>query len=95
VAPLRHLKVLGEAGYDRVTKSNGSRPQFLAKITGAVAIAADRGFWSRPELRAFATYARWNEEARIAGVDSGNIYRDVYTDFLSGWTFGLQAETWW
>jgi len=78
-----------------VTKNNGAPVQFLYKVTGAAAIAADRGFWARPEVRAFATYAQWNEAARTAGVDSGNIYRDVYTNFLSGWVFGLQTETWW
>jgi maltoporin len=94
-AVLKHLKLLGEAGYDQITKSNGAKLQYLYKATGAVALTTDPGFWSRPELRLFATYARWNDPARIAGVDSGNIYRDIYTDFLSGWIFGLQAETWW
>jgi maltoporin len=94
VAPLRHFKVLGEAGYDRVKKSLGAPPQFLAKLTGAVAITADRGFMTRPELRLFFTYALWNDAARIAGVDSGDIYRQFYSDVLNGMTAGLQAETW-
>jgi maltoporin len=68
----KHLKVLGEAGYDRITKSNGSPMQFLAKATGAIAITADRRFYSRPELRLFYTFARWNEAARTVGVDSGS-----------------------
>jgi maltoporin len=91
----RHAKVLGEAGGDYVKKENGSDAQYLAKVTGAVAISADRGFWSRPELRLFYTWAVWNEAARTVGVDSGRIYTDVYTDVLSGSIFGLQAETWW
>ena len=60
--------------YDHVKKNNGSEPQYLAKFTGAVAITADRGFLSRPELRLFYTWAVWNEAARTAGVDSGRIY---------------------
>jgi maltoporin len=95
IALAKHLKVLGEAGYDRVAKSNGSEPQFLAKVTGAVAITADRKFYARPELRLFYTWATWNEAARTAGVDSGRIYTDVYPQFLSGSIFGVQAETWW
>jgi maltoporin len=91
----RHAKLLGEAGYDYIKKNNGSDPQYLAKLTGAVAITADRGFLSRPELRLFYTWAVWNEAARTAGVDSGRIYTDVYTDVLSGSIFGLQGETWW
>jgi maltoporin len=94
-AVIKHLKLLGEAGYDRITKSNGAPLQYLAKGTFAVAIGADRGFWARPELRAFATVAKWNDAARTAGVDSGNIYRDVYTDVSYGAIFGLQAEAWW
>src|SRR5499427_8156660 len=102
VAVARHVKVLGEAGYDQVTKSNGAPRQYLTKLTGAVAITADRGFWTRPEIRLFATFAAWNQAAAIAGVDSGRIYTDVYTDpmtgnplYLNGAIFGIQAETWW
>jgi len=95
VAVLKHLKLLGEAGYDRITKSNGAPMQYLGKLTGAVALTTDRGFWARPELRLFATFAKWNEPARTAGVDSGNIYKDLYPTALNGWIFGMQAETWW
>jgi len=102
VAVARHVKVLGEAGYDQVTKSNGAPRQYLTKLTGAVAITADKGFWTRPEIRLFATFAAWNQAAAIAGVDSGRIYTDVYTDpmtgnplYLNGAIFGIQAETWW
>ena len=51
--------------------------------------------FSHPELRLFATAAKWNQYARTSGVDSGNIYRDVYNDVLYGLIFGAQAETWW
>jgi len=44
-------------------------------------------------LRLFYTWAAWNETARDATVDSGQLY--TTTDLLSGATFGLQAETWW
>ena len=87
-----HFKVLGEAGFDRVTKSIGSDPQMLGKFTIAPAIAGGRGLLNRPELRLFYTYAIWNEAARGANVDSGQIY--TATQFLSGSIFGLQAETW-
>jgi maltoporin len=88
-----HAKVLGEAGFDLVKKSNGADPQWLAKFTGAVAITAGRAFLTRPEVRVFGTYATWNVPARTANVDSGQLY--TTTAFLSGITFGLQAETWW
>jgi maltoporin len=93
VAFAKHAKLLGEAGYDRATRTT---MQYLAKFTGAVALTADRGFLSRPELRLFYTWAIWNKAAADGGgVDSGHIYDTTYADVLSGSTFGVQAETWW
>jgi maltoporin len=88
-----HFKVLGEAGFDRVTKNIGSQPQMLGKVTIAPAIAGGKALLNRPELRLFYTYAVWNAAARGATVDSGMVY--TATSFLSGSIFGLQAETWW
>ena len=88
-----HAKLLGEVGYDRVKKQNGADPQYLAKFTVAPAITAARGFMTRPELRVFYTWAMWNETARGANVDSGQLY--TATNKLSGSIFGVQAETWW
>jgi maltoporin len=89
-----HLKVLGEVGYDRVKKTNGlADAQTLLKATGAVAIAGASGFWGRPELRLFYTWAMWNEAARGANIDSYSLYR--YGNKLSGATAGVQAEAIW
>jgi maltoporin len=96
---LEHLKLLYEIGFDRVEKTNGSDPQWLLKTTGAIAIAGSRGFWGRPELRAFFTYAQWDKAAGGATVDSGRLYTNpdpntgAYT--LSGKIFGLQGEAMW
>jgi maltoporin len=92
-APLEHLKLLGEIGYDQIDKSNGAPMQYLAKLTGAVALTSGREFLTRPELRLFFTWARWNEAARTATVDSGMLYTN--TIYLVGMIFGVQAETWW
>lgn len=94
-APLEHLKFLAEVGYDQVNKTNGAPQQYLAKATFAPALTSGRGFMDRPELRVFATYARWSESARLAVIDSARIYTDNYPTYLSGWTFGLQGELWW
>ncbi len=86
-----HLKLLGEAGYDNVKKTNGlAQAQQLFKATGAVAFAGAGGFWGRPELRLFFTEAYWNEAARGASIDSYKLY--TASDKLSAWTAGLQAE---
>ena len=95
----KHAKLIGEGGYDHVKKNNGlNDPQWLAKFTIAPAITVGKGFFARPELRLFYTYAMWSQAAAVAGVDSANIYHNpepngVYT--LSGQTFGMQAEAWW
>jgi len=87
-----HIKLLGEVGYDRVTKSIGSDPQQLTKLTVAPALSGGKGLLNRPELRLFLTYARWNDAARGATVDSGQVY--TATQLTNGYIFGLQAETW-
>jgi len=88
----KYAKLLGEAGFDEITKSNGAMPQYLAKFTIAPTISTGPGLMNRPELRLFYTWAVWNKVARDAGIDSGNVYRNL--DLLSGSTFGVQAETW-
>jgi maltoporin len=90
---VEHAKLLGEAGYDRIIKNNGAPPQYVAKFTGAVALTTGREFLTRPELRLFWTWAVWNDAARIAHIDSGQVYSN--TLYLAGSTFGVQAETWW
>jgi maltoporin len=94
----KHAKLLGEVGYDHVKKSFDKDPQWLAKFTIAPAITADQGFFARPELRLFYTWATWSQAASVATVDSGTLFtnpdsKGAYT--LSGSTFGVQAETWW
>jgi maltoporin len=92
----KHAKLLGEVGYDRVTKSVGTGgAQWLAKFTVAPAITVGKGFMTRPELRLFYTWAMWNQDAQTATIDSGRLYTDTYPNDKSGATFGLQGETWW
>ena len=88
-----NFKILVEAGYDRVTKSNGAPLQYLTKFTVAPTISSGKGLLMRPELRLFWTYALWNEAARIATVDSGMLFTNSI--YLAAQTFGVQAETWW
>jgi maltoporin len=90
---VEHAKLLGEFGYDQIKKNNGAPVQFVAKVTGAVALTTGREILTRPELRLFWTWARWNDAARIAHIDSGQVYSN--TVYLAGSTFGVQAETWW
>ncbi|MEZ0205112.1 carbohydrate porin, partial [Ideonella sp.] len=44
--------------------------------------------WNRPELRLYATFAKWNKAA-------GNVTgQDAFNDKTSGNSFGAQIEWW-
>jgi maltoporin len=49
------------------------------------------GFWTRPEFRAFVTYAIWSDHLRgaIGGVNNGS---PTYNNSNQGWVFGVQTE---
>lgn len=87
---LDHLKLLGEIGHDETRPTNGSDKRMLTKLSAALAIAGAKGFWGRPELRLYYTWAVWNANARTAHVDTGDVY--LNTNKLSGSIAGLQAE---
>ena len=60
----------------------------LGIITIAPTIKPRGGFFTRPELRAFATFAVWSDEFK------GAIGSPAYSEKNYGWLFGVQAETW-
>ena len=99
VAFTEHTKVLGEVGHDRLIAGNSTGNRQMTKFTGALALAGAKGFWGRPELRAFFTWAVWDKNAATANVDSGQVYTNPDPDTgvfkLSGSTLGLQAEAIW
>ena len=61
----------------------------LGIFTIAPTIKPRGGFFTRPELRAFATFAVWSDELK------GAIGGSPYANQNYGWIFGVQAETWW
>jgi maltoporin len=62
---------------------------WLRKFTIAPQIGAGRKFSSRPVLRAFLTYGNWSDGLRgfVGGIP--------FQNRTSGFTYGVQAETWW
>ncbi|HYE52138.1 MAG TPA: carbohydrate porin [Azospirillaceae bacterium] len=86
-AVTEHVSLAVEAGVDLVDPDDGPVRR-LAKLTLAPTLAAGPGFYDRPQLRAFATYARWNAAARRAGLRGPDGGRD-------GLSVGIQVETWW
>lgn len=79
-----------EMGYDHVENSiDGDKDSKLGKITIAQQWSAGRGYWARPQIRAFVTYAQWNDDSK------GKIGGDAFANETNGMTFGVQMEAWW
>lgn len=89
----KHVKLALELGTDRVTSPTGGEAMRLTKITFAPSISAGPGLWSRPELRAYVTYGKWNNAATSA-VNASNNSGPVYGNGTSGMSYGVQLETW-
>ena len=88
-----NFKLVGELGTDRVTQAGGLPAKRLTKLTIAPTISAGPGLWSRPELRAFVTYGKWNDAA-TASVNAANNGGPIYNNNTSGTSYGFQVETW-
>ncbi|WP_058912418.1 maltoporin [Entomohabitans teleogrylli] len=91
------MSTLLEVGYDNVKSQRVDKTNDQYKITLAQQWQAGDSIWSRPAIRLFATYAKWDEKW---GYDNGVAYRDTSaTTFSRGdndeWSFGAQMEIWW
>jgi len=85
----KYLSLAVEAGFDHTKSGTGQYEGWLQKLTVAPQLGAGRKFFSRPVLRVFATYAHWSDGLRgyVGGVP--------YASKTDGFTYGIQAETWW
>jgi maltoporin len=86
----KYLSLALEGGFDHTHSRvaplyNG----WLRKFTIAPQIGAGRKFSSRPVLRAFLTYGNWSDGLR------GSVGGIPFQNRTSGFTYGVQAETWW
>jgi maltoporin len=89
-----HVKLQLEIGHDRITGAGAPR-QELTKLTLAPTVARAKDFWSRPELRAFVTYARWNRAAQSAAAAGSPLSGSgVFGARRHGVSVGVQFETW-
>ena len=95
-----HFKLQAELGHDQV-KPGGGDTRDLTKLTLAPTWALKPDFWSRPELRLFYTYARWNDAAALAANGSTDSAvaslsnTGVFAGKRNGASVGLQFEGWW
>ena len=100
-----NLRLVMDLGHDNVKPSDGSGNQKLTKVTFAPTIAMGKDYYSRPELRAFVTYAKWNKAAQNAADRAVAANPTAEADALSsvgvfggktnGTSIGLQVEAWW
>ncbi|MEG4662879.1 maltoporin [Enterobacter cloacae] len=99
------MSTLLEVGYDNVKSQRTDEKNSQYKITLAQQWQAGDSIWSRPAIRVFATYAKWDEKWGYAnnsdtGHTSGVAYSDTSAKTFSRgdndeWTFGAQMEIWW
>jgi maltoporin len=89
-----NFKLQAELGVSQVKSDVTPGTARLTKLTIAPTIALARDFWSRPELRLFATYGKWNDAATPM-VNAFNNSGPVYGKDTSGFSYGVQLEAWW
>lgn len=95
-----HIKINTELGSDSINPGNGNERR-LTKFTIAPTLTQAPGFWARPELRLYYTYAHWNDAARMAATGSNDSAvssvspTGKFGDQNHGSMIGLQLETWW
>jgi maltoporin len=92
------FKLVGEVGHDRVEAEGGTRK--LNKFTVAPTWSpSGPGFWTRPEVRLYYTYASWNQAAQRAASElaAGSALSDsgAFGSARHGSNFGMQVEYWW
>lgn len=91
-----NFKLQFEATHGRVSPAGGGTAQQLTKFTFAPAITSGKGYWSRPELRAFVTYAKWNKAAQAAASAGSTLSSTgVFGGSTNGTSYGFQVEAWW
>ena len=79
-----------ELGYDQVKNGiDNEKDSKLTKLTVAQQWSAGRGYWARPQIRVFGTYANWNDDSK------GKIGGEAFANDTDGFTFGVQMEAWW
>ncbi|CAH6709432.1 MULTISPECIES: maltoporin [Klebsiella] len=98
------MSTLLEVGYDNVKSQQTGDRNNQYKITLAQQWQAGDSIWSRPAIRLFATYAKWDENwGYIKSGDNVSKYAAATNSGLSTtsrgdsdeWTFGAQMEIWW
>lgn len=89
----KHFNLALEAGNDYMKNNRSGIEGSLQKITFSPQISWDYGYYSRPVLRPFITYAHWSEN--FSGLIGGSDFNTRLLKKNNGISFGLQLEIWW
>ena len=101
------MSTLLEVGYDNVKSQETGDRNSQYKITLAQQWQAGDSIWSRPAIRVFATYAKWDEKWGYAKNGNGDATRYAISDSTGNgrfstsrgdddeFSFGAQMEIWW
>lgn len=89
----KNFNLAVEAGVDYVKSSKLGLEGSLQKITFSPQITWDYGYYTRPVIRPFVTYAHWSDDFKgTTGISSLNTR---LSNKNQGVSFGLQLEVWW
>lgn len=84
-----NVKLLTEIGL--TSRDTDNQPlQRLNKATLAVAFSPNTDFWTRPELRVYASHFTWNDAAAQANLSGFAVGGRTHAA-----TVGVQIEAWW
>ncbi len=89
----KHLSLSLEVGADYVDNQVLNESGWLTKATFAPQIRWDYGYYNRPEIRPFVTYAFWGND--FVGDIGANPGSAPFVLDNNGLTFGVQLEYWW
>jgi maltoporin len=89
-----NFKLQAELGVTNLKTGTTPGTQRLTKLTIAPTLSLGRDYWSRPELRFFVSYGKWNDAASKS-VNAFNNSGPVYGSNTSGVSYGVHMEAWW
>lgn len=92
------FKFAVDAFYQTLSTKNapaGVGDATLLKLTAAPTFVLGRGYYARPELRLFVTYASWNDNAvKLATAAGSPMASGAFGTAKEGTTFGASVEAW-
>lgn len=88
-----HFRPSLEYTYEYIDNRQLGVAGHLNKVTFSPELSLSKGFYSRPVLRPFVTYAFWSDSLRgyVGNTPNGAPYGNK----TAGFTYGLQFEVWW